>query len=114
MKVLKYSLMVAVISFMLGCGHGYEGEYVAIMGSSNEPVNAYIGNMGDHNIIIGADYMEDEGARSEYDKVFVRKSGKESYLVFKNEEFEEAWKIIDKNTLLQGNDLIHVRLVRVK
>ena len=114
MKLFKYASMLALIGILIGCGHGYEGEYETKAGSSNEFMNAFAGNIGGQKVVIGSDYIESEGQRTEFDEIFVRESGGESYLVFKDKESEEAWKIIDKETLMQGNGLINVKLVRVK
>lgn len=114
MKLIKYAFIVALVGTLVGCGHGYEGEYKLKAGSSNEFMNAFAGATGEKKIIIGSDYLESQGQRTEFDDIFVRESGEESYLVFKDSESEEAWKILDKDTLLQGNDLVNFKLVRVK
>lgn len=115
MKLIKYASILALVGALTGCGgHGYEGEYESKAGSSNEFMNAFAGSAGSQRIEIGSDYIESQGQRQEFDDIFVRESGKEKYLVFKNEKSEEAWKIIDDDTLMQGNGLMNVKLVRVK
>lgn len=114
MKLIKYASIVALIGTLVGCGHGYEGEYQSKAGSSNEFMNAFAGAAGSQKIVIGSDYIESQGQRTEFDDIFVRESGEESYLVFKDSESEEAWKIVDEDTLLQGNGFMNVKLVRVK
>ena len=115
MKLIKYASMLALVGALAGCGgHGYEGEYESKAGSSNEFMNAFAGSAGSQRIVIGSDYIESQGERIDFDDIFVRKSGNEKYLVFKDEESEEAWKILDDDTLMQGNGLMNVKLVRVK
>ena len=47
-------------------------------------------------------------------KIFVRESGSEKYLIFKSGENEEAWKIVDDNTLVTGeNTIASVTLKRI-
>lgn len=106
--------MLALIGALIGCGHGYEGEYESKMGSSNEFANAFAGSAPSTSVVIGSDFIESEGQRTEFDEIFVRESGKENYLVFKDKESEDVWKIIDKDTLMQGNGLMNVKLIRVK
>lgn len=77
-------------------------------------MNAFAGAVGTQKIVIGSNYIESQGQRTEFNDIFVRESGEESYLVFKNKQSEEEWKIINEDTLLQGNDLMNVILVRVK
>lgn len=115
MKLVKYASILVLLGILVGCGgHGYEGEYQTKAGSSNEFMNAVAGITGSQNIIIGADYIESQGQRTAFDDIFVRESGDDSYLVFKTEGTEEAWKIVDEDTLLRGNDLVSIKLVRIK
>ena len=115
MKLIKYASILALVVALVGCGdHGYEGEYETKVGSSNEFMNAFAGSTGGQRIVIGTDYIESQGQRQEFDEIFVRESGKEKYLVFKDEKYEKAWKILDEKTLIQGNKLMNVKLVRVK
>ncbi|MDX9741825.1 MAG: hypothetical protein RBT81_11700 [Gammaproteobacteria bacterium] len=115
MKLGKCVAMLAIAVFMSGCGgHGYEGEYESKAGSSIDFMNAFAGSIGSQRIVIGSDYIESQGNRLEFEKIFVRQSGKEQYLVFKDGKSEEAWKILDDGTLMQGNDFMEVNLVRVK
>lgn len=115
MKLIKFALILAFVGALAGCGdHGYEGEYEIKAGSSNEFVDAFASLAGPKRIVIGADYIESQGQRREFDDIFVRESGKEKYLVFKDDKSEEAWKILDDDTLMQGNGLMNVKIVRVK
>lgn len=118
MKLLKYLSIAILITSLLGCGHGYEGEFETRVGSSNEFVNAFAGMAGSQKIIIGKDYIETRGERTKFDKIFVRKSGDEKYLVFKgksnDKNSEEAWRIIDKDTLIRDDEVFQIKFVRVK
>lgn len=115
MRLGKCASMLAIAVLMSGCGgHGYEGEYESKADSSIDFMNAYAGSIGSQRIVIGSDYIESQGNRLEFEKIFVRQAGKEKYLVFKDGKAEEAWKILDDGTLMQGNEFMEVRLVRVR
>ncbi|MCV6613871.1 MAG: hypothetical protein OIF35_02760, partial [Cellvibrionaceae bacterium] len=105
MKFIKYALLLTLAGALIGCGgHGFEGEYESKAGSSNAFVDAFANSAGiSQKIIIGSDYMESDGERHSFEEIFVRESGEEKYLVFKDGEDEVAWKIVDDNTLMQGN-----------
>lgn len=112
MKLMKCVALTALMGLMAGCGHGYEGEFQAK--TSNEMVNSFMGSAGDQKLEIGSDYIEAQGQRTEFDEIFVRESGDQKYLVFKDGKAEEAWKIVDEDTLIQSNGFMDVTLVRVK
>ncbi|WP_156309877.1 hypothetical protein [Vibrio nereis] len=115
MNFIKFASVAALAGALVGCGgHGYEGEYQTKAGSSNEFMNAFAGSVGAQNLVIGSDYIESEGERHEFEEIFVRESGTDKYLVFKEEGSEEAWKILDEDTLMQGNGLMNIKLVRIK
>ncbi len=114
MNFIKLASVVALAGALVGCGdHGYEGEYQAKAGSANEFMNAFAGSVGSQSLVIGTDYIESEGERQEFEEIFVRESGADKYLIFKDDGSEEAWKILDENTLMQGNGLMNIKLVRV-
>lgn len=113
MKLRKF-LLLGLAAILAGCGNGYEGEYKAQSGSSNEFLDAFAKVAGDKTIVIGPDYIDSEGVRTNYADIFVRESGDQKYLVFKKDDgAEEAWKIVDKDTLIQGGGLISVTLKRI-
>ncbi|MGB5856255.1 MAG: hypothetical protein WBH20_13490 [Oceanisphaera sp.] len=115
MKAIKYVMLVILVGLLSACDHGFEGEYKTKAGSGNEMLNAFSELMGSHSIIIGSDYIESEGERTTFEEIFVRKSDNgQRYLVFKESQGEQAWKIIDDNTLQQGNDLINITLQKIK
>ena len=120
MKLTKWFVVVGLCLSLLGCGHGFEGEYSA-KSPSLDIVNGFANALGVSNvvgsqkIVIGPDYVETEGKRENYSKIFVRESGSEKYLIFKSAENEEAWKIVDDNTLVTGeNTIASVTLKRIE
>lgn len=92
MKVIKYLTVLALVGILVGCGHGYEGKYQA----SNNLFGSFVETA---EFVIGSDYLETDGERTKYDDISVRKSGGVKYLVFTSKGEEDAWKIVDKNTL---------------
>ncbi len=111
MRLVKQFLILAISVALLGCSHGFEGEYQQ---SASTPLLDGVG-IQSGTLVIGDDYIESEGQRTEFEKIFVRKSGSEKYLVLKGKNSEEvAWKIVDENTLMQRNGLINVTLKRVR
>ncbi len=115
MKFIKYLFIFVLAGVLAGCGsHGFEGEYKLDLGSSNQMVQGFFGMVVPNRIVIGPNYIDAEGQRTQFDDIFVRKSGSEKYLVFKKGESEDAWKILDDKTLFQGNDLVQLKYVRVK
>lgn len=112
---LKKLLLLGLAAILAGCGHGYEGEYSAQGGSANEFLDAFAKVAGNKTIVIGPDFIDSEGIRTNYKDIFVRDSGSQKYLVLMKEDgTEEAWKIEDKDTLIQGGGLLSVTLKRVK
>lgn len=110
MKLIKYFSILALVGLIAACSHGYEGKYQGKF-AGNELMNSF---MGTSEIVIGSDFIEADGERSKFDKIFVRKTGKDQYLVFQSKSGEEAWKIQDKNTLLQSAGGLNMEFVRVK
>lgn len=109
-------LLIFGLAFLLtACGHGYEGEYKTQAGSANEILDAFAKVAGEKTLVIGPDYTDSNGIRTQFKEIFVRESGSEKYLVFKKEDdSEEAWKIVDKDTLIQGGGLLSMTLKRIK
>lgn len=114
MNIVLKSVATLAVSFLLtACGgHGYEGTYET---KTNTGLDSLLGNSQDRSIVIGADFIEADGSREEYEEIFVRESGNKKYLVFKSENgsYEEAWKIKDEDTLIQDLGLFKVELKRV-
>jgi len=113
-KLIKFASMLVLAGTLVGCGHGFEGEYQSKAGSSNELMNAFAGAVGTQKIVIGSDFIESNGQRAEFNEIFVRESAGTRYLVFKSNDAEEAWKIVDDNTLIQGTGLMNVTLKRIE
>ena len=115
MKTIKYLMLALCVGLLSACNHGFEGEYQVKAGSRIEVLNELSALVGVKNIIVGRDYLESQGERTHFDKILVRKSNNgQRFLVFQKGDEEEVWKIIDDNTLQQGNDLINVKLQKIK
>lgn len=113
--ILKRLLSVGLALILAGCGNGYEGEYSEHVGSSVEFLNAFAQVAGDKTVVIGRNYIDSEGIRTEYKDIFVRDSGSQKYLILKNEnDSEEAWKIVDEDTLIKSSGLVSITLKRIK
>ncbi|WGS84149.1 hypothetical protein [Methylomonas sp. UP202] len=111
----KSAILAGALILLAGCGHGYEGEYRAEGGSENQFIDAVAKIIGDQTLVIGKNYLDSNGERTEFADIFVRESGSQSYLVFKKADgSEEAWKIVDQDTLERGGDLVSIRMKRVK
>ncbi|MBV0932839.1 hypothetical protein [Marinobacterium weihaiense] len=111
MKQLRLLLISMMVLVLLGCSHGYEGTYKVEVSS----VGVNLGElMPDTRIVIGRDYLESDGERTQLDDIFVRESGGSRYLVLKTDGKEDAWKIIDDTTLERGNGFAKARMTRVE
>lgn len=114
---LKNLLILGLALILAGCGHGFEGEYTEQVGSSVEFLDAFAKVAGTDGkiIVIGPDYIDTDGIRTQYKDIFVRESGSERYLVLKKDnDTEEAWKIVDDDTLVRGGGLVSITLQRIK
>lgn len=113
---LKKVFATLALLWLTGCGgHGFEGEYTEQTGSALEVLNAFAQLAGGRTVVIGPDYLDAEGIRTQFKDIFVRESGSQKYLVFKKDDSsEEAWKVIDSDTLQRGGDLVSMTLKRVK
>jgi len=111
LKLVSISVLIMTLS---ACGHGFEGEYETKAGSSIELMDVFAEVASSQKIVIGSNYIDSEGSRTEFEEIFVRESGSDRYLIFKNTSGEDIWKIIDDNTLMKGNDLMSMKLVRIK
>lgn len=114
---LKTLCLLVLTAVLTACGHGFEGEYTEQVGSSVEFLDAFAKVAGTDGkiIVIGPDYIDTDGIRTQYKDIFVRDSGSERYLVLKKDsDTEEAWKIVDDDTLVQGGGLVSITLKRIK
>jgi hypothetical protein len=115
MMKLNKLLLLGLALILVGCGHKFEGEYREQVGSPVEILNAIAQVAGDKTIVIGPDYIDSDGIRTQYQQIFVRESGTQNYLILKkSDNSEEAWKIVDNDTLIRGSDLVSITLKRIK
>ncbi|MCE0492588.1 hypothetical protein [Vibrio salinus] len=112
MKKLSVIMMLTLV--LTGCKNGFEGEYSAKTGSDNEVLSNIAQYAPHDNIVIGENYIDVEGQRTQFDKIFERKSGGKRYLVFVKNGNEDVWKIIDDNTLVQEKGILNVTYHRIK
>lgn len=114
MKFMKFSAVIALAALLSACGgHDFEGVYETRAGSSNEALASLAQLVTGDKLEIGPDYIESQGKRTTFDDIFERESAGDRYLVFKTGENEMVWKVVDDKTLLQGEDIMNIRLVRV-
>jgi hypothetical protein len=114
MKLNKL-LILGLALILAGCGHGFEGEYTEHVGSSVEFLNAFAQVAGEKTVVIGPDYIDSDGLRTEYKDIFVRESGSQKYLILqKPDDSEEAWKVEDNDTLIRSGGLVSITLKRIK
>ncbi len=113
MKVLRGLLICLFVSVLTACGHGYEGVYQKKAGSDEKLLNAIAGLAGSETVKIGRDYIESNGVKEKFNKIFVRDDAEGKVLVFQNGTTEKVWKILDKDTLMQGTGLVNVKLVKI-
>jgi hypothetical protein len=114
MTWLKLASILVLMVTLSACGHGFEGEYETKAGSSNELMDAFAEVAGSQKVVIGSNYIDSEGNRNEFEDIFVRESGSDRYLVFKTAADEDVWKIVNQDTLMKGNGLMNLKLVRIK
>ncbi|MCT7656757.1 hypothetical protein MBH78_23390 [Oceanimonas sp. NS1] len=92
MKSLKYGACLALTLLLTACDHGFEGVYQTRASSSNammaQLMSDFTGLVGSGKIVIGRDYVEQNGERTRFDDILVRESAGERYLVF----VQESWK----------------------
>lgn len=101
MKFTKLAAVAVLSTILSACGgSGYEGSYnISIKGGNAMASKMAQMAMGSGQLIIGDNYIESSGQRTEFEDISVRKSGDASYLVFKSKAGEETLQIIDDNTL---------------
>ncbi len=101
MKFAKIASVAVLSAILTACGgSGYEGTYTISLKGGNEMMKKMAQMaIGSGQLIIGDNYIESNGQRTEFEDILVRKSGDASYLVFKSKGGEEALQIIDKDTL---------------
>ena len=112
MKMFKCFSMLGLVALLSACGgHGFEGEYKAK--SDAGMMGNVVSMMGADHITIGADFFEMAGNRTKMKDIFIRKSNGKEYLVFQTPSGQEdAWEIIDDNTLLNGQGGMNLTYIR--
>ncbi|MDC0612472.1 hypothetical protein OAP63_17210 [Vibrio sp.] len=111
----KVGLVIALALALVGCKNGFEGEYSAQTGANNELLSNIAQYAPQDNIVIGEDYIDIEGKRTQFDKIFERSSGGKRYLVFeRNNQEVDVWKIVDDKTLIQEKGLLNITYHKVK
>ncbi|MCY9865002.1 hypothetical protein OTK49_21020 [Vibrio coralliirubri] len=105
MKKIKLFLASVAALVLVGCGgHGYEGEYVgkmekSMLGKSDKTVT----------MVIGSNYMELAGERSEYDTIQVV----DNNLVLQKGEKKESLAIVDDSTLSMDAGYMVVKFTKI-
>lgn len=112
---LKKLWILGLALILAGCGHEFEGEYKEQVGSPVEFLNSFAQIAGGKTVVIGSDYIDSDGIRTQYKDIFVRESGTQKYLVLINEDNdEEAWRIENPDTLIRDSGLVSITLKRIK
>lgn len=117
MKAVKVASALVLCAALMGCGHGFEGQYEVEQQDRtavHQGLSSLVGGASTSRITIGADYIEAEGGRTRYEKIFERKSGDKRYLVFFDGKEEDAMEIVDENTLIKKLQWSTITLKRVK
>ncbi|MDN3653845.1 hypothetical protein QWY77_13960 [Thalassotalea ponticola] len=116
MKFIRTLIIAAASAVLVACGgHGFEGEYKIASASEDDILGSLAEQFAsDTVIVIGADFVDTNGKRESYDKIIVRESGTKRYLVLIRQDQEQAWEIIDNDTLVQGSGFLKMTLKRIK
>lgn len=115
MNNIKSILVALVCTLLVACGgHGYEGEYKFASSGEDDLLSGFTELLaGDQIIVIGENYIDNDGVRDEYDEIFVRESGSKQYLIFVANGQEESWQILDDKTLMQDAGLMKITIRRI-
>ena len=123
LQLLNLSFLAALTLCLSACNkqHGYEGEYrlehSSGIDSMDEMISLFsdfIGQSESPIIVIGSNFLDVNGSRTTYDKIFVRESGRHRYLIFLQGQDEQIWKIEDGGKRLEQNaGFIQLKLHRV-
>lgn len=121
MKIMKYMAVLALLSMLTACGHGFKGEWhIAKVETGNpfaDDMATAMMNSGDMpgKFTLGANYIEEGGMKTQFDKIKVVKRSGEKQLVFiKNKKEEFAWSIENKRTLVAKDGREKVIFTRSK
>ncbi len=117
MKVAKLGIGVLAVTLLIGCGgNGFEGTYSVSIGGAGAEMLGAMGKamnqqMSEKTINIGSDYIEADGKRQSFKKIFERDANDKRYLVFQTENGqEEVMTIVDDKTLLQDQGFVKTTL----
>ena len=113
MKPIRCASVVALAATLSGCGHGFEGEYRSKANVPADFLYAFADSLGSSRITVGSDYIETNGHRTKFEDIYVRQSGDNRYLVFRDGRAGEAWEIVDDKTLIQGDGPLQITLTRI-
>ncbi len=108
MKFKKLAILAIATLALTACGeHGYEGSYsVKTEDNAMGSMMASMGGAAKFNL--GTDYVESLGVRSELDDVIVRESGGKKYLILKKDGAEQAYEIINDNTIALDGGFVKI------
>lgn len=109
MKLIFTLLLTFFI--LTGCSkkHGLEGEYTMVMTSTipefAEGMNSVLGFLGQENkaVVIGTNYLEIDGIRTDFDRIHRKKSGSNEFLIFEKDDTVESWRIEKNGRLVQAS-----------
>ncbi len=100
-----------------GCGqegHGFEGEYKTMINSQHSLGAHRVRTPPTSKVVIGKNFLETNGQKVIVKKIYTQKIQGIEYLIFEDDNKKEQWKIIDKNTLIKGNDPISIKMKRIQ
>lgn len=110
--MFRKAILLSLCMMLAACGgHGFEGKY------ESKVESGMLGNMANmmpqSTLIIGSDFIENDGKRVEMDEIFVRESNGKAYLVLSKGGSEEVFEIADDKVLVQDMGMMKIKFVRV-
>lgn len=112
MNFLSKSLIVSCLILLTACGgHGFEGSYQSKVESAF--MQGMSKNMPKSTLVIGSDFIEIDGKRTQADDISVRDSANKKYLVVNVTGQEQVLEIIDDNTLQQDLGVMKITFKRI-
>ncbi len=116
MKLAKLGIALLAGTLLAGCGNGFEGTYTVstegvgaeVLGAMNQMMQQVTGqSITQQTITIGSDYIETNGKRQKFKKIFERDTDNVRYLVFQQEDGQETVMVIkDDKTLVQDMGIV--------
>ncbi|WP_286235372.1 hypothetical protein [Thalassotalea sediminis] len=111
MKLLKSTLLSSLLLLLTACGgHGFEGTYTSKVDSTL--MQGMVNGLPKTTLVIGDNFIENNGNRVIVDEIFIRESAGKEYLVFKYGQQEQVLNIIDSDTLQQDMGMVKVTFKR--